>query len=182
MKMKYQKMLNKIHNSQFSRAELRKLLSNAETMFKNGDDEAKTIIDAIQIATPSDTYILFMGFCPDANSENRLDFEWREKGICTFDWEESGSQMAAFSEISPGDLVVLKKRKVFGKTMEISGYGRVKSTAKDEKGHHYLIMDWASQQQVLEVPLMGCNSTVNIKSMDTVEDQMPEAFFEWLSS
>lgn len=46
-------------------------------------DDAKIIIDAINLATPSDTEILFMGFCPDADIDNRLDIEWREKGICT---------------------------------------------------------------------------------------------------
>ena len=180
--MKYQKMLDRINSGKESRSNLRKILNNAETMFKNGDDEAKVIIEAINIATPSDTYILFMGFCPDANIANRLDLEWREKSICTFDWEESEGQMAAFQEVRAGDLVVLKKIQVFGKTMEVSGHGRVKSIAKDENGHNYLIMDWSAQQETLEVPLMACNSTVNIKSMETVEDQMPEEFFEWLNS
>lgn len=181
-KVKYQKRLDQINNGEYSRGELRKILSNAETMYKNGDDEAKVIVDAITIATPSDTYILFMGFCPDANLANRLDIEWREKGICTFDWEESEGQMAAFQEIRVGDLVVLKKIQVFGKTMEVSGHGRVKSIAKDEQGNNYLIMNWSDQLEAIEVPLMSCNSTVNIKPMETVEDQMPEEFFEWLNS
>jgi len=180
--MKYQKMLDRINSGKESRSNLRKILNNAETMFKNGDDEAKAIIEAINIATPSDTYILFMGFCPDANIENRLDIEWREKGICTFDWEESEGQMAAFQEIRVGDLVVLKKIQVFGKTMEVSGHGRVKSISQDEKGHNHLIMNWSDQQKTIEVPLMGCFSTVNIKSMEKVEEQMPEEFFEWLNN
>jgi len=178
--MKYQKQLDRINNQEYSRADLRKLLANASAKFKAGDDEAKIIIDTITIATPKDKEILFMGFCPDANIENRLDIEWREKGTCTFDWEESETQMASFQEVRAGDLVVLKKIQVFGKTMKVSGYGRVKSVAKDEKGHNYLIMDWSSQDQVLEVPLMACNATINIKSIEVVEEQMPEEFFEWL--
>jgi hypothetical protein len=33
-----------------------------------------------------------------------------------------------------------------------------------------------------EVPLMACNSTVDIKLMSQVEEQMPEEFFEWLGA
>ena len=180
LQMKYQKQLDNISNQKYSRSELRRLLDNAADKVKAGDDDAKIIVDAISIATPKDKEILFMGFCPDANIENRLDIEWREKGVCTFDWEESESQMAAFQEVRTGDLVVLKKIQVFGKTMEVSGYGRVKSVAKDEKGNNYLIMDWSSQDQALEVPLMACNATINIRSIEAVVDQMPEEFFKWL--
>jgi len=178
--MKYQKQLAAIESSQYSRAELHKLLTNAEAKFKAGDDDAKIIIDAINFATPSDKEILFMGFCPSSTTDNRKDAIWLENAICEFDWEGSEAQMNAFQEIRIGDLVVLKKRQVIGKTMEVSAHGRVKSVAKNDKGRNKLIMNWSAQRQVLEVPLMGCNATVNIRAMDTVEDQMPEEFFDWL--
>jgi hypothetical protein len=171
--MKYQKAIDRIHSGSESRANLRKLLGNAQEKFKAGDDDAKAVIDAIDLATPKDQYILFMGYCPNADLNNRLDIEWRAKGICTFDWEESAQQMANFQEVRAGDLVILKKVKKFGKTMEVSGHGRVKSVARNDKGNNYLVMDWHAQTEKLEVPLMGCGSTVNIKPIEAVEDNMP---------
>jgi len=97
-----------MENSDYSRAELHQLLTNAETKFKAGDD-AKIIIDAINLSRPSDKEILFMGFCPDGNIENRLDIEWCEKGICTFDWEERETQMERFQNVRVGGKIVLKK-------------------------------------------------------------------------
>lgn len=41
-------------------------------------------------------------------------------------------------------------------------------------------MNWSNQERIIEVPLMGCGSTVNVKSMKTVEEKMPKEFFEWL--
>lgn len=178
--MKYEKILETISSGRLDRSKLAKIRRNAEAARQNGDEDAQAVIDAINISVPSDDYILFMGFCPDADSDNRLDVEWKEKGICEFDWEESTHQMAAFQEICPGDLVVLKKIEKFGKTMKVFGYGRVEAVAIDDNGFRYLKMNWSSQEQVIEVPLMGCGSTVNVKPMATVEVQMPKEFFEWL--
>ena len=121
-----------------------------------------------------------MGFCPGATIENRLDIEWKEKGICTFVFIESERQLEKFNDIFTGDLIVLKKIHQFGKTMQLFGHGRVKSWAYDEDGNRYLIMDWAPQDEIIEVPLMGCNSTVDIKTRDTVDSYMPTEFYEWL--
>lgn len=129
---------------------------------------------------PADQYILFMGFCPDADVNNRLDSEWKEKGICRFDWEESEVQMERFYNICAGDLVILKKREVFGKTMKLYGHGRVKSIAYDKDNKRYLLMEWDDQSEVIEVPLMACNSTVDIKAIEQVEEVMLESFWEWL--
>jgi len=178
--MKYQKQLAAIESSQYTRAELHKLLTNAEAKFKAGDDDAKIIIDAINFATPSDKEILFMGFCPDANIENRLDIEWREKGICTFDWEESETQMERFQNVRVGDKIVLKKQNINRQIMELSGHGKVTSVKRNEDGLNYLVMAWSDQERIIEVPLMGCTYTVNVKAMEAIEDQMPEEFFEWL--
>jgi hypothetical protein len=66
--------------------------------------------------------------------------------------------------------------------MEVSGHGRVKSVAVYDNGQQYLKMDWSDQKEIIEVPLMACHSTVNVKAMDVVEDNMPQEFFEWLES
>jgi len=178
--MKYDKILESIGSGRLNREKLAKIRKNAEAKLKGGDMDAQFVLDAINISVPSDDYILFMGFCPDADVDNRLDGIWKDKGICEFDWEESQVQMDRFSQICSGDLVVLKKREVFGKTMKLYGYGRVKSIAKNEGGLRYLNMSWSSQDKIIEVPLMACNSTVDIKSMEQVEEQMPESFFQWL--
>lgn len=165
-----------------SRDDLVGLKLNAEKKLADGDQDAKSVLSAINIATPADSYILFMGFCPDADINNRLDIEWKEKGICRFDYRESESQAARFDTMCAGDLVVLKKREVFGKTMKLFGHGRVKSIAYDDKNTRYLIVNWSGQAEVIEVPLMGCNSTVDVKSIDAVESEMPDEFWHWLKN
>ena len=179
--MKYQKMIEKINSGTMSRKDLADLKINAEKILNNGDLSAKDVLSAINNASPADAYILFLGFCPDADINNRLDTEWKEKGICRFDYRESEQQAARFDTICKGDLVVLKKREIFGKTMKLFGYGRVASVAYDENNIRFLVMNWSEQTAIIEVPLMGCNSTVDIKSIDTVENEMPDEFWNWLN-
>lgn len=180
--MKYQKAIQRIKSGSMSRAELVKLKRNADDKYEQGDLDAKHVIDAINNATPADSYILFMGFCPDANFNNRLDIEWKGKGICRFDYHESEHQVERFNSICKGDLVVLKKIEKFGKTMALFGHGRVSGIAYDDNNIRYLEMDWSNQEQVIEVPLMACNSTVDIRSIEAVEDEMPGEFYEWLEA
>jgi len=180
--MKYQKQLAAITNGEYSRAKLRRLLANAEIKFKSGDNDAKIIMDAINVPTPSYTEILFMGFCPGRTIDNREDAMWREKGICTFDWEESEAQMERFQNVRVGDKIVLKKQNIKRQIMELSGHGKVTSVKRNEEGLKYLVMNWSDQERIIEVPLMGCSDTVNIKTMDVIEEQMPEEFFEWLGA
>ena len=73
-----------------------------------------------------------MGFCPGANFDNRLDIEWKEKGICTFIFLRSEQQLERFNDIWPGDLIVLKKRHQFGKTMLLYGHGRATGIKYDQ--------------------------------------------------
>lgn len=180
--MKYEKAIERVKSGKMSRADLVKLKRNADEKYASGDIDAKEVIEAINNATPTDSYILFMGFCPGADFSERLDTEWKEKGICRFDYLESEHQLERFNTICKGDLVVLKKREKFGKTMKLYGHGRVNSVAYDENNIRYLIMDWSGQENEIEVPLMGCNSTVDIKSIEAVEDEMPEEFYEWLKA
>jgi len=65
--------------------------------------------------------------------------------------------------------------------MELSGHGKVTSVKGNEEGLNYLVMDWSDQEQIIEVPLMGCTYTVNVRAMGAIEDHMPEEFFEWLA-
>lgn len=178
--MKYQKVIDQIVNGGMSRIDLLKLQQNAEKKLKQGDADAKYVIDAISISKPVDDYVLFMGFCPGADISRRLDTQWKEEGICRFDFIESTKQLEQFKTICKGDLVILKKREQFGKTMKLFGHGRVKSIAYDQKGLRYLVVDWSKQNLVIEVPLMGCNSTVDIRPIGTVQQEMPNEFYTWI--
>ncbi|MBB6054501.1 hypothetical protein [Tolumonas osonensis] len=180
--MKYDKIIEKINSKTLSRAELSKIKQNAELKNRQGDTDAIHVINAIHQATPADAYILFMGFCPSADIHNRLDIEWRQKGICRFDFLESEHQAARFNTICAGDLVILKKREQFGKTMKLYGHGRVTGVAYDKDNIRYLTMNWSEQDKVIEVPLIGCNSTVDVKSIELVENEMPNEFYEWLNT
>lgn len=180
--MKYDKTIERIRSGGMSREALVKLRRNAEQLLKEGDHEAKLVLDELDSGKPSDERYIFMGFCPGATKENRLDTEWKEKGVCTFTFMESEHQLQRFHDIFPGDLIILKKRQEFGKTMRLYGHGRAKSWAFDDDGNRYLVMDWSTQEEVIEVPLMGCNSTVDVKSRDYVEGHMPEEFYDWLKN
>ena len=178
--MRYQKILDRLAAGGYTREEIIRLRSNAQQKSQKGDMDARQVLDAIGRASPADRRVVFMGFCPSASFDNRMDLEWKEQGICTFIFHESHQQAARFADIFPGDLIVLKKRHVFGETMKLYGHGRVTGIEYDADGHRFLRMDWSAQDEVIEVPLMGANSTVDIRDMDRVEAEMPDAFFSWL--
>lgn len=180
--MKYDKVIERIKSGSMSRADIVKLKQNAEDKLSKGDSDAKYVLDAINAAVPTDSYILFMGFCPEADFSKRLDIEWKEKGICRFDYYVSEHQVERFNSICKGDLVVLKKREKIGKTMKLYGHGRVSGVAYDANNVRFLEMDWSTQDEIIEVPLLGCNSTVDIKTIEAVEAEMPEAFYNWLKA
>jgi len=179
--MKHQMVIDKIQSGTYTRSELIKLRSNAEALQKKGDAAAAAVIAEIDMATPVDKTIVFMGFCPDANFDNRLDIAWKEQGICTFIFLQSERQVDRFNDIWPGDLIVLKKRHKFGKTMLLYGHGRAIGNKYDQDNNRYLEMDWSPQDQIIEVPLMGCNSTVDVRTIEQVESEMPVDFFGWLN-
>lgn len=64
--------------------------------------------------------------------------------------------------------------------MKLYGHGRVNSVAYDDDNIRYLNMNWSAQENTIEAPLMGSNSTVDIKSIEAVEGEMPEKFYQWL--
>lgn len=179
--MKYQEKIDKIRSGAYTRSQLIQMRSNAEALQKKGDTAAAAVIAEIDIATPTDKTIVFMGFCPGANFDNRLDLDWKEKGICTFIFLRSEQQVERFNEIWPGDLIVLKKRQQFGKTMLLYGHGRATGVKYDQDNNRYLEMDWSAQDQIIEVPLLACNSTVDLRTIERVEAEMPIEFFNWLN-
>jgi len=124
---------------------------------------------------------VFFGFCPGADFSKRLDTRWKELGICEFHYFGSATQVKRFASIVPGDLVVLKKRQVIGKTMRLYGFGLVTAIDFDEHGSRVLKVDWSKQERVIEVPLMGCNATIDIRGKERVIAEMPADFFAWLS-
>jgi hypothetical protein len=177
-------IIDKIKNKGFSRAGLIQMRENVlNRLDKLPDDPAALArLDALEAAyvpEPEAEYI-FLGFCPGGALENRLDEEWIEKGICKFDFIQSEAQHKRFCEIMPGDTVILKKREEFGKTMRIYSYGRVNEAKTSRVDLPYLLVDWVTPKEFLEVPLMGCNSTVDVRSIERVEAEMPEDFWEWL--
>lgn len=180
--MKHQKTLDKIRSGAYTRADLIKLRANAKALQKSGDDDAAVVVAEIDGTSPIDKSMVFMGFCPGANFDNRLDMEWKEKGICTFNFLQSEQQLSRFNDIWPGDLIILKKRQQFGKTMLLYGHGRVTGTKYDENNTRYLDMHWSMQGQIIEVPLMGCNATIDIRTIEQVEAEMSPDFYSWLNA
>ena len=179
LKMKHKKTIDKIRSQHYTRLDLVKLRSNAEAMRMKGDFDAQHVIDEIDRAVPKDKAMVFMGFCPGANFDNRLDIEWKEKNICTFTFIESEQQLHRFNDIWPGDQIILKKLQTFGKTMLLYGHGRVVGVKYDQDTR-YLEMNWSSQDEVIEVPHMACNSTVNVRTLEQVAASMPLHFYAWL--
>jgi hypothetical protein len=177
---RYKKLIDLIKEGKLSREQLSSLRVNVQNAVDKGDKEAQVVLELANRAMPTDRYFIFMGFCPNADINNRLDIEWRSKGICTFEFYESERQMERFRSIQVGDLVILKKRHEFGRTMRLFGYGRVASLDKSTKNDPMLRMQWSKQSNEIEVPLMACNDTVNIREIEKVEQAMPEKFWKWL--
>ena len=180
--MKYQKIIDAIKFGKMSRADLFELRNNAIFKQKQGDQDAHYVVEAVNHASPHDDCVLFMGFCPSADTSNRLDVDWKEKGICYYDYLENEVQTNRFGTICAGDLVILKKNAILGKTMTLHGFGRVIQIAYDDTNIRYLKMIWSAQESVIKVPAMAATVTVNIRLMSQVEQVMPPAFADWLSA
>lgn len=179
---RHARLVSRISDVSLTRAELAQIESRARDAVARGDRDAQAVLDAIGSAHPSDRYFVFMGFCPGADFRNRLDHEWRAQGNCTFEFFESEYQIERFRSIKPGDLLILKKRQQFGRTMRLYGYGRVMRTQDTASGIRILLMSWSAQQMEIEVPLLGCNDTVNVREVARVEREMPPEFWDWLKA
>lgn len=60
--------------------------------------------------------------------------------------------------------------------MTLLGHGRVVGLLDTVTGDRILIMNWSTQHEVIEVPLLACNEIVNFKSQLQVDGVMPELF------
>lgn len=182
MNAKDQEILTKLRSTSCFRLELLRLRADAQVRWLQGDLESEKLLDAIDQTKPSDDLTVFMGFCPYGLLKNRLDTQWKTQNICTFDFHKSEIQIRRFNKIFPGDLVILKKREVFAVSMRLYGFGRVENVQTDQSGSRSLLMNWSHQGDEIVVPLMGCNSTVNVKSRAQVGDEMPAHYFDWLDA
>jgi hypothetical protein len=137
-------------------------------------------IDTVSVPPLQAEYV-FMGYCPGGSLDNRQDDVWIADGICEYDWVSDAIQMTRFYEVMVGDTIILKKRQTYGETMMISAHGKVlKREQSNKTGKRYFRVDWRVPRDFLIVPLMGCNSTVNTRSLKFVEDVMPKDFWGWL--
>ena len=181
----YQLIIDKIKNGKFTRAELLKVRTNAESKANKGDGKALEVIDIINSTAvpPLQAEYIFMGFCPDTTIESRQDTYWKEKGICNFEFIQSTHQLKRFCDIMTGDTIILKKIHDFGHSMWLYGHGKVVRVGERRNdGIPYCVMDWSKQEQILEVPLMGCNSTVDVRTLEVVDRELHPDFWKWLGS
>jgi len=58
--MKYEKILESISSGRLDREKLAKIRRNAEVRLQDGDGDAQSVLDAINVSVPSDDYILFI--------------------------------------------------------------------------------------------------------------------------
>ncbi|WP_395660115.1 hypothetical protein [Aestuariivirga sp.] len=177
---KHARMVAYINSTALSREDLSTMRLRAQEAIDGGDRGAQMVLDAVNRTAPSDRYFVFMGFCPGADFSNRLDIEWKSNSTCTFEFYESERQMKRFRSIQVGDLIILKKIQKRGKVMRLYGHGRVTALDKSEKGDRMLRMQWSPQSDEIEVQLLGCNDTVNIRDLEKVEGAMPDEFWKWL--
>lgn len=185
--MNVDRIIERIVSGQLSRSEFLNTRNNAlKALARAKNDEmrnaAQKVIDACDNYAPEplSAYYNFMGFCPGASFDNRQDKAWREKGICDFHFYDSEVQMEEFSKQLPGDWIIMKKIQDFGKTMKLYGFGRIKRRLLDSNKVPYFEVDWNDQDEEIEVPLLGCNATVNMRALGRVEKEMPPKFWEWL--
>ena len=186
--------IERIVSGKCSRSELLRVREEASNLIKLAIDKptqenkakAKEADEALlacdsNMPEPLSSQYNFMNFCPEGNIKRRSDIMWREQGICNFHFEEIGGQMTAFSLQVPGDWIILKKVQEKDITMALYGFGKITKRLVDKKGFTYFDVSWNDQAQEIIVPLMGCNSNINMKTLDRVKKVMDKVFWDWLS-
>jgi hypothetical protein len=177
-----------------SRSEMLRIRENASNLIEAAIDKptrenearAKEAAEDLLVCNsympePLSSQYNFMGFCPGAEIERRKDVKWREQGTCDFDYCESEGQMTAFSLQVPGDWIILKKVNGPSPTMTLYGFGKIMKRLMDVNGFTYFDVNWNDQSEEILVPLMGCNSNINMKTLDRVEKVMGKEFWVWFS-
>jgi len=186
--------IERIISGKCSRSEILRIRENATNIIKiaidrpDKESEAKAkeaneelLACDSHMPEPSSSQYNFMGFCPGDDVKRRRDTMWREQGICYFDFEESKGQVTAFSLQVPGDWIILKKIKECDKTMSLYGFGKITKRHTDDIKFTYFDVKWNTQSEEILVPLMGCNSNINMKTLERVEKTMDKEFWIWLS-
>ncbi len=120
--------------------------------------------------------VAFIGFCPGADFGRRRDGRWWKLGICEFDYDGSPIQTRQFASIRVGDRVILKKNQVRSKSVRLFGHGEVTGIDFTPEGRRLLRVRWHPDDSVIEVPLLGCNATVNVRNLAVMLEKMPEEF------
>jgi hypothetical protein len=146
-------------------------------------EEARALIDVLHDAgiPKGKEFYIFMGYCPGGKIENSKMDEWIKEGFCEFTYVESESQMEKFYDICVGDVLILKIMDIRNKSMTLSAWGTVKKMGTRAQGTPWLRMDWHRKEDLI-VPLMGCTSTVNIPRTDKLDKEMPEEFWDWVTT
>jgi len=181
-------IIQRLKERRFNRVDFLSIRNNALRQLETPTSEnaritAEKVLSACDAYAPEPLapHYNFMGFCPGADIKRRLDGIWKEKKICEFHFSESEAQFITFTTQIQGDWIILKKRRSLKEqTMELFGFGQITNRRVDAEGYTYFEMDWKDQSEVLLVPLMGCNSTVNLRSLQEVEKNMPQEFWAWL--
>ena len=181
----FEELANKIRLGGMSRIKMHTYRKNMRVLLNRGVSAAQLVIDAVnQTAVPKiEEKYAFIGFCPGGNFANRLDTFWLTAGICKFDNIQSTHQIGRFAGIHTGDTIILKKMLQWGVSMELFAYGEVLEV-KDAKESQliYFHVDWHEHDEYLIVPAMAARSTVDVRSLEKVEESMPPEFWTWLSS
>ena len=186
--------IERVISGKCSRSEILRIRESANNIIKNAIDKpskenetkAKEATEALlacdsHMPEPLSSQYNFMGFCPGDDIKKRRDAIWREQGICDFHFGESEGQMTAFSLQVPGDWIILKKKEKLNETMSLYGFGKINKRLIDEKGLTHFQVNWNDQSEKMLVPLMGCNSYINMKALKRVEKVMPKEFWDWIN-
>jgi hypothetical protein len=184
------KIVARIMSGELSRSECLGIRDNALRILKAPKTEefrlqAEEVLRACDAYAPNQlsAHYNFMGFCPGADIKRRRDLMWKEKGICDFHFDESPAQLEKFAQQVPGDWIILKKRlSLKDQEMELFGFGKITRRREDDDGYVFFDMNWDKQSEVIVVPLMGCNATVNMRSLKQVEEAMSTDFWDWLGA
>lgn len=174
-----------VRKGNHSRRDMLRMRENAKSQLERGNSAAQILIDAInQTAVPKlERQYAFLGFCPDGTLDSRLDEFWLKEGICKFTNIASKPQLKRFSSIHTGDTIILKKVLQWGVTIELFAYGEVIAVQDSSLTNLiYFYVDWHSHSEYLIVPALGSRSTVDVRTPETVENNMPKEFWAWLSS
>lgn len=181
----FKKVADRVRLGTMSRTAMLNLRDNARRLLGSGMAGAQTVIDAInETAVPKlERQYAFLGFCTDGTLDSRLDTFWLKAGICKFDNLKSKAQLKRFSNIHVGDTIVLKKVLEWGVSIELFAYGEVLAVKDSQRTQLiYFHVDWHEHDHYLIVPAMGSRSTVDIRSLEMVEEAMDQEFWTWIST